>query len=233
MNSLRQIVKSLLIRCVSRDRLLVRGPVTQFGRPQLALTFDDGPHPQLTPRLLDQLDQLGLRATFFVIGQRAEQHPSLIRRMIDAGHEVANHTYTHSEPNKTSARTFLDEIHQTDELISNLTGRLPSTVRPPKGELNWAKLRGLWRFHKTVALWNVDPKDFRMSNQVEMTTWCDNYQPRDGDILLMHDNHPYAECAVERLAVRGVFDRFGTTTIAQWLKKTDPAPQPPQLTNCR
>lgn len=216
MSLIRQIAKRFLTACVGRDRLLDRGPRSGGQRPQLALTFDDGPHPEYTPRLLDKLDELGLRATFFVIGQKAEQYPQIVCRIADAGHEVANHTWSHTEPSQTSVVTFLDEVRRTDELLKTLTGQASTTVRPPKGELNWSKLNGLWRERKTVALWNVDPKDFRMKRSEEMTDWCRTYWPHDGDIVLMHDNHPYAIQAVEQFAADGVFERFETTTINRW-----------------
>jgi peptidoglycan/xylan/chitin deacetylase (PgdA/CDA1 family) len=221
MNPLRQIVKSLLTTCIPREKFLVSGPRSFADRPTIALTFDDGPHPDYTPRLLDQLNELGLIGTFFVIGNNAKRYPDLIRKMATAGHEIANHTYSHSEPRETSTAKFVDEIQQTDDLLESLTGRITETVRPPKGELNWTKLCGIWRRRKTVALWNVDPKDFRMVNSEEMTRWCESYVPRDGDIVLLHDNHKYASRAVEALASRGVFDRFETTTIRNWVRGID------------
>jgi peptidoglycan/xylan/chitin deacetylase (PgdA/CDA1 family) len=216
MNFIRQLTKTLLTASVSRQKLVVSGPRSRGTTPCLALTFDDGPHPEQTPRLLDRLRELGLKATFFVVGKNAETYPGLIQRMVAEGHEVANHTYSHAEPARTSTTSFLAEIRQTDELLCKLTGHIPSTVRPPKGELNWTKLRGLWRQRKTVALWNVDPKDFRMRTEAEMTDWCATYKPRDGDIVLLHDIHPYAVHAVDVMAARGVFERFMTTTIEQW-----------------
>ena len=219
-NSLRQLVKTILTACVPRKRLLVRGPQSPGGRPRLALTFDDGPHPDFTPQLLDKLQQLKLKATFFVVGRNAERYPELVQRMVESGHEVANHTFTHSEPDQTTANAFLEEVRRTDVLLQQLTGRNPSSVRPPKGELTWNKLRGLWRERKTVALWNVDPKDFRMQNIDEMNQWCDGYRPVDGDIVLMHDTHPYALRAIEMMAANGVFNRFETTTIAQWMERS-------------
>ena len=218
MNLVRQAVKTILSYCLGRERLLVRGSRSTGAQPRLALTFDDGPHSEHTPRLLDRMQTLGLRGTFFVLGRQAELHPALIQRMLTEGHEIANHTYSHAEPRLTSASLFLQEIEQTDVLLANLTGQQTSTVRPPKGELNWSKMRGIWKRHQTVALWNVDPKDFRMTRLDQMTTWCTNYQPQDGDIILLHDVHPYALAAIDALAAQGVFHQFETMTIAQWIR---------------
>ena len=218
MGLLRQLTKTILAACVSRRRLLTRGPRAARGAaPRIALTFDDGPHPEQTPRLLDVLAERQLTATFFVIGELAARHPDLVRRIAAEGHELGNHTWSHGEPSRTDSRQFLDEVRRTDELLAELTGTAPRTMRPPKGELNWSKLSGVWQRGQTVALWNVDPRDYRMTSADNMAAWCSGYEPQDGDILLMHDNHPWAITAVGTLAARGVFDRFQTTTLSGWI----------------
>ncbi len=215
MNFLRQATKRILSACLPPRWLLTRGPRHGLNeRPRLALTFDDGPHPKYTARLLDVLRTAGLSATFFVVGRDAARHPELIHRMADEGHELANHTWSHGEPAQTSPRQFLDEVQQTDELLRNLTGQVLRAMRPPKGELNWAKLSGLWRQGKTVALWNVDPRDYHMNDAGEMAVWTAQYEPRDGDVLLFHDNHPWAVGAIESMLHRGDFDRCQTVTIS-------------------
>lgn len=216
MSFLRQTAKQMLTACVPRRWLLTRGAAhAPNERLRLALTFDDGPHPRHTARLLDVLSEAGLQATFFVVGGCAAGHPDLVRRMADEGHEIGNHTWFHHEPAMTSARQFLDEVRQTDAYLRNLTGGSPQAMRPPKGELNWGKLTGLWRQGKTIALWNVDPKDYRMTRPDDMAGWISEYEPRDGDIVLFHDNHPWAALGLESLLERGVFDRFQAVTVSE------------------
>lgn len=218
MGLIRQITKSLMTYVVPRRRMLTCGPGTSSDMaPTLALTFDDGPHPEHTPRLLDVLARHQLRATFYVIGREAERHPHLIRRIADEGHELGNHTWSHSEPSRTSAQMFLDEITCTDQLLFQLTGRLTTSVRPPKGELSFKKFVGLWQRKKAVALWNVDPRDYRMSSADDMVAWCSAWQPHSGDIVLLHDNHPWAITAVSTMAARGIFTQFQTTRISDWI----------------
>lgn len=225
MSLLRQLSKRLLITFASPKRFLVRGTAQGHRGPaRLALTFDDGPHPEHTPQLLDVLFQAELKATFFVVGKDASKHPDLIRRMAEEGHELGNHTWSHSEPSQTSSRQFLDEVHRTDDLIEALTGTTPVAVRPPKGELSWSKLSGLWQLRKTVALWNIDPRDFRMSSHDQMAEWCSEFTPHDGDILLFHDNHPWAITAIQQLAQRGDFNRFDTVTMSEMCGRR-PSPQ--------
>lgn len=206
-----------------RERLLTRGPVSTGASSRIALTFDDGPHPVHTPRLLDDLARYQLRATFFVIGENVRRHSSLVERMHAEGHEIGNHTWSHSEPKTTSAKALADEVRRTDDLLFQITGQIPRMMRPPKGEVGMQKLLQLWRLHKTVAMWNVDPKDFRMKVAEEMDLWCQKYRPNDGDILLMHDNHPFASRAVDQLAEQGVFKQVETVTLSNWNGTKRPA----------
>lgn len=223
MGLFRQSVKSLLTGCVPRGLLLTRGAATAaHGVPRLALTFDDGPDPAYTPVVLDLLQTAGLRATFFVVGRQAESFPALIRRMHDEGHEVGNHTWSHGPPSETSPKVFLDEVRRTDELIAQLTDASPQCMRPPKGELNIRKLLGLWRLRKTVALWNVDPRDYLMSKSHEIADWCSRYRPQNGDILLFHDNHPFAIDAITIMRSRGDFERFQAATVSDLIRQPLP-----------
>lgn len=231
MNVFRQTLKRLLASTVPSRWLLTRGPRNAAGMPpRLALTFDDGPHPQHTGNLLDILQAHDLKATFFVIGKNATEHPELVRRIADEGHELGNHTWSHSDPSQTSPTIFLEEIERTDVLIRALTGVTTQTVRPPKGELNYAKLRGLWRQRKNVALWNIDPRDYRMTSAAQASAWAATYEPQDGDVLLFHDNHPWASTALLQLARRGIFERFETVCLSTLIGPKQPAPLPDPVT---
>ena len=214
MSQLRQLLKSAFAAALPKSLLLTHGPRSASDPIEIALTFDDGPHPEHTPRLLDLLADAGVRGTFFVIGERAEQHPDLIRRIVDAGHELGNHTWTHSEPSQTSAARFLDEVAQTRRLIQDLTSHDCRLTRPPKGALMIGKALGLWRQQQTVALWNIDPKDFAMSDTTAMSQWLSGYRPQSGDIVLLHDNHPRAAFTVEQLVENHAL-RF--VTLSDWL----------------
>lgn len=195
MSLLRQLAKRTLTVVLPRNAIVARGAGNQF-----ALTFDDGPHPELTPQLLDALNAAGISATFFVVGERAALHRDILKRIAADGHEIGNHTWSHSEPRETSARKLIGEVRRTRELIEDVTGRECRLFRPPKGELTLRKLLALRREGQAIVLWNQDTKDYRMSDaSVEMTDWCRGYQPAAGDIVLMHDNHPHAITAVEFL----------------------------------
>jgi peptidoglycan/xylan/chitin deacetylase (PgdA/CDA1 family) len=215
MSTLRQLLKSSLAAALPPSWLMTRGPRrSASGQIEIALTFDDGPHPEHTPRLLDALGQAGAKGTFFIIGEQALRHPKLVSRIAAEGHELANHTWSHSDPSRTSAQTFLEEVTQTRRLIQDITGRDCRLMRPPKGVLTLGKAWGLWRQQQAIVLWNVDPKDFAMPDASAMTAWLEGYRPQSGDVVLLHDNHPHATLAVKWL---GASETAKFVTLSNWL----------------
>ena len=111
--------------------------------PYVAITFDDGPHPKLTPRLLDMLNERGLKATFYVIGQNVVQYPEIMQRMVAEGHEIGNHSYTHPALSKCSPAKLTEEITKSNDAILQACGVSPTTVRPPYGATNAAVTKRL------------------------------------------------------------------------------------------
>ncbi|MDA0834760.1 MAG: polysaccharide deacetylase family protein [Planctomycetota bacterium] len=207
---LKQLAKSMMAEVVPTSKLIVGGPRTlprlaadgsTNGRSpnSVALTFDDGPHPEWTPRLLDTLQENQLRGTFFVVGERAERHPELIRRIVAEGHTLGNHSYTHAEAMIWNDDRFLAEVKQTRLLLEEMTGTPCRYVRPPKGVVTVRRLRELWNDDQCVVLWNVNPTDFKIQNVDDIVDWCSRYLPRHGDVLLWHDNHPWAIVALNYL----------------------------------
>lgn len=224
MSAVRQLLKSTIESLVPRSVLMSRGrdlaapcADTTF-HPAISLTFDDGPHPEFTSALLDNLASFGLRGTFFVVGERAQRYPALLRRIADEGHEIGNHTWTHSEPRETSTEKFLDEIKRTREFIEDTIGRECRLVRPPKGELTAGKLWGLVRSGQTVVLWNRDPRDYRMESYCEMEEWCREYRAAHGDVVLLHDNHSHAATAAVVLGSQSTTAELRYVTVSEWLR---------------
>lgn len=217
----RQAVRAAMTIVLPPSQWLVRGrcPLLPGQPPQISLTFDDGPHPEHTPAVLEALDRWRLTATFFVVGREAERHPALMQRLVAAGHAVGNHTFTHSEPRTITAARWLDEIERTDRVLETWLGAHTPWVRPPKGELTWSKFAGVWRQQRTVALWNVDPRDYRMTSPSDALAWAKTYSPRHGDIVLLHDRFPHAAAIVHALGDLGVFDRVRCVRLEHW---TDP-----------
>ena len=224
MGRLRQLVKTSLETLLPREALLSRGHrlhsdqrAASPSRCAISLTFDDGPHPEFTPQLLDNLAAADIRGTFFVIGEKAEQHPDIVQRIAAEGHEIGNHTWTHSEPRATTAKQFRDEVLKTNELLCDLTGQHCRLMRPPKGELSPGKLLTLLQLRQTIVLWNRDTKDYAMDSWSDMEHWCRQFQPAHGDIVLLHDNHPFAATAA---ALPKSLPQFGDVTfcrVSDWL----------------
>ena len=218
MGLVRQLGKAILTACLTTNRLLVHGSRTgACWNPAISLTFDDGPDPQHTPRLLDECARLGIRGTFFVIGKKVVAEPHLARRIVAEGHELGNHTWSHADPARISAADFLKEVEDTSRLLQDVCGVDCRVTRPPHGKLTWAKMCGLWRLGHTIALWNVDSKDYRMSDSREIQRWCAAYLPRHGDVVLFHDNHQFAKLALAEFARRGVFGAHSSVVVSDWL----------------
>ena len=155
----------------------------------VSMTFDDGPHPKLTPRLLDLLKERGIKATFFVIGKCVAEYPDIAKRIVDEGHEIANHTWNHPQLPKLSPTAFAAEITQTNEAIKQATGILPVTMRPPYGAINAGITKRLnEEYGLSVILWSVDPQDWKIRKADHVSSHIiKNAAP--GAIILAHDIH--------------------------------------------
>ncbi len=222
MGLIRQISKRLLEATLPPRVLLLRGPRVQREVVEISLTFDDGPHPEHTPRLLDNLASFDIKATFFIVGEKAEKHPDLVRRIVAGGHELGNHTWTHSEPSQTSTRKFMDEVRRTRGWIQDVTGRDCCLVRPPKGRLSLRKFWALAREGQTIALWNQDPRDYRMESWCDMEDWCRGYQPTQGDVILMHDIHPHAATAAVLFGSLPQLSPVRCVRLGDWIQRPLP-----------
>jgi peptidoglycan/xylan/chitin deacetylase (PgdA/CDA1 family) len=151
------------------------------------LTFDDGPDPAVTPRLLDLLDDAGARATFFVIGRRAEAHPRLTAEIADRGHRVENHTYSHHPTFAFSGPGGLGrEIDRAQRAVTALTGRTPVWFRAPAGMRNPLLGGVLARRGLALASWTRRPFD-RATREPRRIVGRLTRSLAAGDVLLLHD----------------------------------------------
>jgi peptidoglycan/xylan/chitin deacetylase (PgdA/CDA1 family) len=189
------------------------------------LTFDDGPNPEHTPRLLDELQRHGVTATFFVVGGRAAKHPEIVRRIVAEGHELGHHSYLHSEPAQTSAATLMAEVRQSRELLEDITGQICDLFRPPKGQLTLAKLCLLWQARQTIVVWNIAPRDYLMTSTEEIEIWARNYYPAAGDLVLLHDNRPMGVKAVPHLAARAAERGLVFQHVSDWVPQRAVTPR--------
>lgn len=155
----------------------------------VALTFDDGPHPETTPALLELLGRWNAPATFFVTGQKAEKHPEIIQQILAAGHCIGNHTHSHDVFVMLKPAGKLDaEIDKTQNILARFNIR-PTAFRPPAGVVN-PKLRAMLEKYKMrCILYSCRGPDMgnRRIKGLAARIGC---KVRAGDIILLHDGHP-------------------------------------------
>ena len=159
-----------------------RGPVD---RPEIALTFDDGPHPVWTPRLIDALDREGHRATFFLIGERAERHPELVRQIVASGHQVALHGHDHRWQVLFWPRAIREDFARGLGALREACGRIPRCYRPPIGLAGPATLEAVSAWGLTLVAWTLRPYDAKATSAQVLRARLRKIQP--GDIVLLHD----------------------------------------------
>lgn len=152
---------------------------------QFALTFDDGPDPHYTPRLLDLLRQYQAKATFFVVGEHAASHPELIQRIHDEGHLIGIHNYIHKTNWLMRPRTVRDQIQRTGQIIHEVTGVKTCYYRPPWGIMNLFDFFS--KKERKIVLWSSMFEDWRSRVGAQRLTERMLKELRGGEVMLLHD----------------------------------------------
>ena len=152
---------------------------------KIALTFDDGPHARYTGEILDVLAEYGVKATFFVIGENAEMRPGLVKREVEEGHEIGNHTFDHKSLKKASFEEAEEQILKAEEAIVNAAGVKPRLFRPPEGRISEAAEKAAAENGYTVVLWSVDTRDWTHLSARRIAAAAK--EAKDGDVILCHD----------------------------------------------
>lgn len=181
-NFLKEVIKKF----IPKDFLLWDAPNKN---DNVSLTFDDGPHPQYTQPILKMLRKAGVKATFFLSGTETEKYPQLVREIINNGHEIGNHNFSHRHIKRMGYKELSQEIQQTNRIIHDIAGISPRFFRPPYGELNLQVLRCMFTKKMVAVLWSVDSQDslyespFRLRDQLKIV--------QSGDIILLHTDYPH------------------------------------------
>ena len=192
---------------VPGDPSTTRAPAeTATGEKVLYLTFDDGPHPEYTPEVLDLLDARGAKATFFEIGQAVASHPELSREVVARGHALGNHTWDHPDMRKLDAVELRNEIEKTSTLLEATTGRRVTCMRPPYGASNDAVRAAIAADGLSIQLWDIDPQDWNRPG-VDAIVANVTSGAGAGRISLMHDGGGNRSQTIEALA--RVLDALG------------------------
>lgn len=158
---------------------------TRLEKPQIALTFDDGPSKKYTLELLEGLKKRNVLATFFLMGKNIEGNEDIVRRIYEDGHLIGNHTYNHVCLNQISEIKAKEEIEKTSNKIFEITGEYPVFVRPPFGE--WRRSLELY-VDMFPVFWDIDTLDWKSKNVSDIMNIV-THEIHDSSIILMHDSY--------------------------------------------
>lgn len=184
----------------------------------VALTFDDGPDADSTPRVLDLLKRYDVRATFFVVGEQARQNPELIHRMVAEGHTVAGHSYYHL-PQSTlwSSQRYTEELFRCNDVVARLTGLRMRLYRPPFGVTNPPIARAVKNLGLIPVGWSVRSLDTITKNRDRVVDRVMKHL-RGGDVILLHDRLESSEELLEKLLPALRTQHYTTATVDELFK---------------
>ena len=192
-------------------------------RMEIALSFDDGPHPRLTPRILEILEEYGIKATFFMVGENVGYYPDAARAVVEAGHEVGNHTFSHRKFDRMTEQDMRREIAACEEAISSVSGEPVRFVRPPEGQMSETMRQVIGTLNYRIILWDVDTRDWAHTPpDVICRHILDTVQA--GDIILMHDfiGHDSPTPEALRLVIPALLERgYRFVTVGELVQNED------------
>lgn len=177
--------------CIFFDQAVLtrRGTIYRVRTDQkkVAITFDDGPSPVWTPKILDELKKADIKATFFMIGHHVQKYPDIARRIAQEGHTIGNHGYAHSVLLYYTLAEIEEEIKYTEHVIREITGKTTKIFRPPKAWLNKGIKEKIRSLGYAIILWSLNSKDWVSFNHKHMVRYL-SLNIKNGDILLFHDS---------------------------------------------
>lgn len=182
-------------------------------KPMVALTYDDGPHQEVTHQILDTLEAYQAHATFFLVGDRISHHIEVIQRMITLGCELGNHSYGHLDLSKISASEINQQLQSSEDALASFVDEnvLPKLVRPPFGNTNQNLLE---HCPYPIIVWSIDTKDWSHQNASKtIEEVMKNVQ--DGDIILMHDMYEATAKATEVLVQKLIEKGYQLLTVSE------------------
>ncbi len=167
----------------------------QEEKKKVALTFDDGPHPQFTPEMLEVLQECDVPATFFLLGEEVEKYPEIVKQIQEDGHLIGNHSYKHEQLSKLTMEQACAQVNRTNKLICDITGTYPSYVRPPFGD--WHEKLDC-QINMVEVLWDVDTLDWSSQNHAGIVNKVLK-NVKENDIILMHDGYETSVTAAKEI----------------------------------
>lgn len=183
-------------------------------KPMVALTYDDGPSKNSTSRILETLRANGGRATFFMVGNRAEKNGAVIRQMVEQGCEVANHTYDHTLMSKVDPAELERQLMMTNQVVADAGGVTPVLMRPCGGDTNEAGMGVAGAISMPAVLWSIDTLDWK-TRDAEKTVSAVLDHVKDGDIILMHDLYETAADASDVIVPELIRRGYQLVTVSE------------------
>ena len=180
-------------------------------KPMVALTFDDGPYSPVTDRILAKLEEYGGHATFFVVGNRVSTYSDSVKRAVEAGCQIGNHTYEHKNLTKLTGVEIQKQLHDTDLAVAYYAGAATTVLRPVGGALNDTVRSSAG---KPLINWSIDTLDWKNRNAASVKSRALN-NVKDGDIILMHDLYKSTADACDTLIPELVNRGFQLVTISE------------------
>ena len=175
-----------------------------FRSKSVFLTFDDGPDPQATPKILKILDDAKIRATFFLCGKNIDKNKQITKAVAEHGHDIGNHSYYHKNALKTGLFATYEDLKKGQKTIQEYSKQKYTLFRPPYGKVNWASFLYLLSSGSKVVYWNIDPKD-HSSLSAESVAEIILKKIRPGKVILFHDgrqnSNDQLQVTIEALAL--------------------------------
>jgi peptidoglycan-N-acetylglucosamine deacetylase len=188
----------------------------------IAMTFDDGPNPETTPRLLEILRQRNIKVTFFVLGNMVAKHPEVLKMIADEGHEIGSHSWSHPQLTRISQAAVDKELGNTSEAIFQVTGKRPIYLRPPYGSMK-PSLRSYIedKYGLSIVNWSVDPNDWKNRNSQAVHDAI-MAQVKPGAIVLSHDIYATTVDAMPRILDELAAKGYKFATLSQMVAMDKP-----------
>ncbi|KEO83652.1 polysaccharide deacetylase family protein [Tumebacillus flagellatus] len=228
------IVLLLAIYCVTTYKLMNSRTYQVFGelvprvettKKVVALTFDDGPNPEHTGEILKELDAKGVKATFFLIGQEIEKHPGEAKQIIQAGHEVGNHSYSHNRMIFKSPSYLSSEVEKTDALLRDAGYQGDILFRPPNGKKLLYLPYYLKQHDRTTIMWDLEPDSYEdIASSADKIVDYTVQHVRPGSIILLHamyDSRGESMKAIPGIISKLQAEGYECKTVSELLKAAD------------
>lgn len=183
-------------------------------KPMIALTFDDGPQSKVGNEIMDSLEAYDGRATFFIVGERVSSRQEVVKRMVENGHEIGNHSMNHKYLQKLDAQGIRNQVEACNNIVEEVTGIRPVLMRLPGGIKNETVMQNIGM---PVILWNIDTRDWATKNAAK-TVESVVGKVKDGDIVLMHELYSETAEAVRKMLPKLNEQGFQFVTVSELIK---------------